>query len=210
MSATYEALAIGVLLSVGLGCSSISDKSIGGVTYEGGLIEATSSSYRVFHVEWGNEAIGSLAQSSGIRYVLGSSHLKTGFSFVFNKRKTTIFGFANKESLDKWKAKNSVQSKPPASETVELFEKLNRAVHQSKQSLATALEKLEKQYKEGKQALKLKVAVLRALDLAEAEIRALDLAEAEIRALDLAEAELRASTMAAKPNENQIVAELRR
>jgi hypothetical protein len=175
MNANGKAQIAGVLLSVGIGCSSTSIERVGAATPKDGLIRATSSKYQIFHIEWGNDAIGSLAQSRGIRYVLGSSHRKAGIPIVFNKRETTIFGFATKESFDEWKVKNSVQSKPPALE---------------------ALARAETE--------------LQALDRAEAELRALARAEAELRAFAQAEAELRASTMSVKPNENQIVAELRR
>jgi hypothetical protein len=121
MKAFCGVLIAGVVLSIGLGCSSSSIGKADGSLTKDGIMKATSSKYQIFHVEWGNDSIGSLAHSHGIRYVLRSSHRKAGLPFVFSKRETTIIGFTNKESLDKWKAQLFDQSKPRPVETADML-----------------------------------------------------------------------------------------
>lgn len=127
MNIVRDALVIVVLLAAASGCTTSTTKVIDKrYNPENGLITATASKYQFLHVNWGQNDIGSVAQKNGIRYVLSVKHHQSGLPFFLNKQMVTIFGFSNKESLDKWKANQRAMDFPENSLEEQAIKKLSQ------------------------------------------------------------------------------------
>ena len=126
MNIVRDALVIVVLLAAGSGCTTTTKVVGGRFNAENGLITASASKYRVLHVNWGQNDIGAIAQKNGIRYVLSAKHHQSGLPFFLNKQMVTVFGFSNKESLDKWKANQRAMDFPENSLEEQAIKKLSQ------------------------------------------------------------------------------------
>ena len=126
MNIVRDSLVIVGFLATGLGCTSTANVIGGRYNPENGIITATASKHQILHISWGHNNIGTVAQRNGIRYVLSSKQHHTGLPYILNKRVTTVYGFADKASLDKWKANQRAMDFPENSLEEQAIKKLSQ------------------------------------------------------------------------------------
>jgi hypothetical protein len=126
MNIVRDSLIIVGLLAIGLGCTSTANVIGGRYNPENGIITATASKHQLLHISWGHNNIGTVAQRNGIRYVLSSKQHHTGLPYILNKRVITVYGFADKVSLDKWKANQRAMDFPENSLEEQAVKKLSQ------------------------------------------------------------------------------------